>query len=100
MFDRLMSHWDEVLPGRVLQLQYEQLVDDQEQQTRRLLAFCDLEWEDACLDFHENKAPIATASAVQARKPIYSGAVGRWKRYGDRLEPIKKQLEAAGIEIE
>ena len=100
MFDRIMSHWDEVLPGRVLQLQYEQLVDDQEQQTRRLLAFCDLEWEEACLNFHENKAPIATASAVQARKPIYSGAMGRWKRYGDRLEPIKKQLEAAGIEIE
>ncbi len=99
MFDRIMSHWDEVLPGKILQLQYERLVDDQEQQTRRLLAFCDLKWEDACLDFHENKAPIATASAVQARKPIYSGAVGRWKRYGDRLEPIKKQLEAAGIEI-
>jgi hypothetical protein len=100
MFDRIMSHWDEVLPGKILQLQYERLVDDQEQQTRQLLAFCDLKWEDACLNFHENKAPIATASAAQARKPMYSSAVGRWKRYGDRLGPIKKQLEAAGIEIE
>ena len=75
-------------------------MNDQEQQTRRLLAFCDLEWEDACLNFHENKAPIATASAVQARQPIYPDSVGRWKRYGDKLDPIKKQLEAAGIEIE
>lgn len=99
MFDRLMSHWDEVLPGKVLELHYEQLVGDQEQQTRRLLAFCDLEWEDACLNFHENKAPIATASAVQARQPIYPDSIGRWKRYGDKLDAIKKQLEAAGIEI-
>ncbi len=95
-----MSHWDRVLPGRVLQVQYDEMVADQKAETRRLLEFCGLEWEDACLEFHLNTAPIATASAVQARQPIYSGSIGRWKRYGDKLAPMRKQLEAAGIEIE
>ena len=100
LFDRLMAHWDRALPGRVLQLHYEDLVADQEAQSRQLLEFCGLEWEDACLRFHENKSPIATASAVQARQPIYAGSMDRWKRYGERLDPLRKQLEAAGIEIE
>jgi len=100
LFDRLMAHWERVLPGRVLQLRYEDLVADQEAQSRRLLEFCGLEWEDACLRFHENKSPIATASAVQARQPIYSGSMDRWKRYGEQLDPLRNQLEAAGIEIE
>ena len=100
LFDHLMGHWEALLPGRVLQIAYEDIVADQEAQTRRLLEFCDLDWEDACLDFHLNKSPIATASAVQARQPIYSGSIGRWKRYGGRLESMRKQLEAGGIEIE
>lgn len=99
LFDRLMAHWREVLPGKVLELQYEDLVDNQEQQTRRLLEFCGLEWQDACLSFHENEAAIATASAVQAREPIYSDAKGRWKRYGNKLDAIKRQLEEAGIRV-
>jgi hypothetical protein len=99
LFDRLMAHWEEVLPGRVLQLQYEHVVDNQEQQTRRLLEFCGLPWEDACLNFHKNDSAIATASAVQAREPIYSSAKGRWKRYGHKLDDIKRQLEEAGLRI-
>jgi tetratricopeptide (TPR) repeat protein len=100
MFARLMSHWEELLPGKVLQVQYEQLVEDQEQQIRRLLEFCELDWEQACFDFHLNEAPIATASAAQVRQPIHAGSIGRYKRYGDRLEPIRRQLSAAGIGID
>lgn len=97
LFDRLMAHWREVLPDKVLELQYERLIDDQERETRRLLEFCGLDWEEGCLSFDENAAAIATASAVQARQAIYSSAKGRWKRYGARLDPVKRELEAAGI---
>jgi tetratricopeptide (TPR) repeat protein len=99
LFDRLMSHWEQVFPGKILQLHYERLVENQEEKTRRLLSFCNLDWEDACLDFHENRAPIPTASAVQARQPMYAGAIGRWKRYGAKLAQIKQQLESAGIDV-
>jgi tetratricopeptide (TPR) repeat protein len=100
MFDRLMAHWEEVLPGRVLQVRYEDVVSDQEAQSRRLLEFCGLEWEDACLAFHRNAAPVATASAVQVREPIYSSSMGRWRRYGDKLDPIRERLESAGIAVD
>jgi len=73
---------------------------DQERQTRRLLEHCRLEWQDACLDFHRNQAPIATASAVQARQPLYADSVGRWKRYGSKLDAIRSLLEDAGIAID
>ncbi len=99
-FDRLMAHWDKVLPGMVLQIQYEELVRDQERQTRRLLEHCELGWQEACLKFHENQAPIATASAVQARQPLYSDSIGRWRRYGSSLDPIRQQLEEAGIDCD
>jgi tetratricopeptide (TPR) repeat protein len=98
MFDRLIAHWDAVLPGRVLQVRYEDVVAEQEAQTRRLLEYCGLPWEDACLAFHANAAPVATASAVQVREPIYSRSIGRWKRYGARLDPIRERLERAGID--
>jgi tetratricopeptide (TPR) repeat protein len=100
MFDHLMAHWARVLPGRVLEVRYENVVTDQETESRRLIEFCGLEWEDACLDFHTNAAPVATASAVQVREPIYSSSMNRWKRYGDRLNVLKQRLEDAGIDID
>lgn len=96
-FDRLMAHWDRVLPGTVLQVRYEDLVRQQEAQTRRLLDFCGLAWEPACLAFHENKAPVATASAVQVREPLYASSIGRWRRYARHLETLAADLTAAGI---
>jgi hypothetical protein len=100
LFDRLMGHWEQVLPGHVLQVQYEGLVRDQEHETRRLLEFCGLPWEPACLDFQANAAPVATASSVQVRAPLYKTSIGRWRRYAAHLGPVIEQLRAAGIATE
>ena len=70
-YQRLMGYWRELLPGRFLDLDYESLVEDPEGTTRRLLAYCGLEWREACLQFHDNPAPTAIASAAQVRRPIY-----------------------------
>ncbi len=96
-FDRLVAHWRRTLPAdRFTEIAYEDLVADQEGATRRLLAFCALRWDPRCLDFHENRAPVATASSVQVRRPLYSTAVGRWRRYGEALEPMRRVLAEAG----
>ena len=92
-FDTLMAHWRKTLPAdRFTEILYEDIVHDQENQTRRLLKFCGLDWDEACLNFHENKAPVATASAVQVRQPLYAGSIGRWKKYGDKLDGLKIAL--------
>jgi hypothetical protein len=75
-----------------MEVRYEDIVFDQENQTRRLLNFCGLDWEDACMRFHENAAPVATASSVQVRQPLYSGSIGRWKKYGNKLDGLKAAL--------
>ncbi|MCW1430705.1 tetratricopeptide repeat-containing sulfotransferase family protein [Novosphingobium sp. JCM 18896] len=99
-FDRLMAHWRETLPGRVLELRYEDLVADQEGQTRRLLAHCDLDWSDDCLSFHANAAPVSTPSAAQVRRPIYADSVARWKQHAEILEPVRLFFEEAGIALD
>lgn len=98
-FDRLMALWESRWPGRVLQLSYEALVSDQEGQTRRLLAHCKLEWDEACLSFHENSAPVATPSAAQVRRPLNADSIGKWRSYEEALQPARAWLEAQGIEI-
>lgn len=97
LFDRLMNHWHKVLPGRILELQYESLVDAQEAETRRLLAHCGLRWHDACLRFERNAAPAATASGLQVRQPMYRSSIGRWRHYEDQLAPLRKRLDEAGV---
>lgn len=92
-FNQLMDHWRKDIPAQnFMEIQYEDIVFDQENQTRRLLKFCDLEFEDACLRFHENKAPVSTASSVQVRQPLYSGSIDRWKKYGNKLESLREAL--------
>lgn len=92
-FDKLMAYWRSVLPAdRFMELQYEDIVHAQEKETRRLLSFCDLPWDEACLRFHENTAPVSTASSVQVRQPLYSGSIGRWKKYGEGLNELRQQL--------
>jgi len=88
----LMAHWRRVLPGFVFDVQYEDLVAQQEVQTRRLLEYCGLPWEDACLAFHQTKRTVATASLAQVRQPIYSDSVRLWESYGKRLAPLEKAL--------
>jgi tetratricopeptide (TPR) repeat protein len=93
----LMDHWDEVLPGRVMHLEYERLVRDPEVTVRRLLKHCGLPFEAATLNFHENRRAVRTASAEQVRQPLYASGVGYWKRFARELEPLRASLgEALG----
>lgn len=94
-----MAAWRELFPDRILHLTYEELVRDTESQVRRLLDFCGLEWEDGVLDFAGNRNTVITASANQVRKGLYSSAVGRWKSYGELMDPLRHALESRGVEI-
>lgn len=99
LFDRLMRHWQRVLPGRILEVQYEDIVESQEESTRQLLGFCGLPWDDACMRFEENTAPVSTASAVQVRSPINRSSLQRWRRYEPQLAELRALLAAAGIAL-
>lgn len=99
-YRRLMCHWSETLPGCIHELHYEDLVADPIQQTRRLLDFCGLDWEDTCADFHANAAPTTTASAAQVRRRLYNTSVSQWRNYSTRLAPLRDQLQAAGIDAD
>jgi tetratricopeptide (TPR) repeat protein len=98
-FDRLMAFWRSALPGRILELRYEELVADQQRETMALLAHCGLDWNEACLDFHQNIAPVSTPSAAQVRRPMYKDAVARWERHRDALAGVISYFEAEGIPI-
>jgi len=90
----LMDHWDRVLPGRVLRVQYEDMVSDTETQIRRLLDYCGLEFEDQCLRFYETKRAIRTPSAEQVRQPIYTQGMDQWRNFEAHLDPLKEALGA------
>ena len=98
-FERLIAHWQVTLPGRVHEVRYEALVAEQRAETERLLAHCRLPWEEACLRFEHNESPVATASAVQVRQPIYARSVGRWRRFERHLQPLIDELRAAGVPV-
>ena len=98
-FDRLVAHWQALLPGRVHEVRYEALVADQRGETAKLLAHCRLPWEEACLQFDRNESAVATASAVQVRQPLYASSVGRWRRYRTHLQPLIDELRAAGVSL-
>lgn len=87
-YDLMMKHWNEVLPGKVLRVQYEDVVSDLEPQVRRILEYCNLPFEQACVDFHETDRAVRTASSEQVRQPIYSGSVNTWKRFEAHLQPL------------
>jgi len=99
-YDRLRNHWSEVFADRLIEVEYESLVADQELQTRRLLDRLGLEFEESCLRFDENKAAATTASSVQVRQKVHTGSVNKWKRFEKQLEPLRRCLENAGISIE
>lgn len=92
-YQRMMDHWQELLPGRVLDVHYENMVTDQETQTRRLIKYCDLPWQDQCLRFYETERAVNTASSEQVRQPIYSKSINSWRRFEDQLEPLIEVLE-------
>ena len=89
---RLMTHWDEVLPDFVLRVQHEDVVDDLEGQVRRLLDFCGLPFESACLDYHKTDRTVRTPSAEQVRQPIYRSGLDQWRNFEEHLDPLKAAL--------
>ena len=96
-FQSLTRLWRDTLPASYLEVRYEDVVDDTERETRRLLEFCELPWNPRCLAFQENAAPVATASSAQVRQPIYRTGVGRWRHYERQLGPLRSLLADAGI---
>lgn len=93
-YARLMEYWRKVLPeGAFLDVRYEEVVSDQEAQSRRIIEYCGLEWDDACLDFHRSKRAVRTASMAQVRQPMYKSSVERWRPYEKHLKPL---LDALG----
>ena len=99
-YDRLRNHWRELLQNRMIEVEYESLVTDSEGQTRFLLDRLGLEFEQACLDFDQNRTPSTTASSVQVREKVHSRSVNKWTRFARQLQPLKKHLENAGINVE
>ena len=92
----LMQHWRQVLPpGVMLQVNYEALVKRIEPEARRIVAHCGLEWNNACLAFHETKRPVRTASVAQVRQPVYQTSVGRWRPDPMQLQPLLDALAGA-----
>jgi len=91
-YERLMAHWRRVLPLRVHEVVYEEMVANQEAVSRDLVAFCGLDWDDRCLAFYKSARPVQTASKLQVRQPIYTRSVARWKRFEAYLEPLRDAL--------
>ena len=91
-YQRLMDHWRDVLPAPILEVSYEETVTDLETVARRLVAWCGLEWEPGCLEFHHGKRAVRTASAVQVRQPLYTTSVGRWRHYERSLATLLSAL--------
>jgi tetratricopeptide (TPR) repeat protein len=98
-YDRLRNHWREVLQDRLIEVEYESLVTDPENQTRILLEKLGLSFEQACLDFEQNEAPSATASSVQIREKAHARSINKWQHFSEELNPLKTYLENAGINV-
>ena len=94
LHNRLMDHWRQELDINLLEVQYEELVEDPDAWIRRIIEFCGLPWDDRCLRYHEVKRDVVTLSYDQVRKPIYKTAVARWKKYEEFLGPLKESLQA------
>lgn len=92
LYEDLMAHWHNVLPIPIFDVNYENMVENTEEMSRKIIDFVGLEWDDACLNFHETERKVKTASLEQVRKPIYSSSVDKWRRYEPFLEPLKQAL--------
>jgi tetratricopeptide (TPR) repeat protein len=98
-YRRLMLHWESIMPGVMHQVSYEEMVANQLVETRKLLAYCDLEWEAACIAFHQNPAASTTASASQVRRPIYNSSVSQWQHYEQELSELRVAVTSAGYGV-
>ncbi len=94
-YQRLMEHWRQTLPKQIHDVDYEEMVDDLEGTSRRLIAACGLEWDPACLEFYRHERPVRTASVTQVRQPVYKKSVARWKNYENDLAEVFAALSGA-----
>jgi tetratricopeptide (TPR) repeat protein len=94
LYSDLMDFWHQLFPDRIYDMCYEDLTTNQEEETRKLLEYCELEWDDNCLSFHKNKRAVKTASAIQVREKMYQGSSEAWKKYEIHLKPLIKALSA------
>ncbi|MFL0798973.1 MAG: sulfotransferase [Agarilytica sp.] len=99
-YQRLMDHWNTVMPGVIHTVSYEDVVHDIEGQTKNLLHYCDLSWQAQCLTYYKNREASTTASATQVRKPVYKSSVGLWRNYQKQLQPLIRVLNEGGIQID
>jgi hypothetical protein len=92
-YERLMRHWQKLLPpGHMLDVRYESVVADLEDETRRMLSYCELDWHPECVDFHKTDRIVRTASAVQVRQPLYRSSIGRWRAYEPYIGALRAEL--------
>jgi len=94
-YQRLMSHWHRLFPGEIFDVQYEDLVMDQEKVSKQLIDYLGLEWDEKCLDFHNNERDVRTHSNIQVRQPMYKNSINRWKHYESHLQPLIEVLQQA-----
>ena len=94
LYSELMRYWHEMFPGKVYDISYEDLTTNQEDETRKLLEYCELEWDQNCLDFHKNKRAVDTASVLQVRQKMYQGSSEAWKEHEEYLQPLTKALSS------
>lgn len=99
-YHRLMAHWRACMPGAFLDVDYENLVQDTETTARGIFDYLELEWEPACLEFHQRGGAAATASAAQVRRPVYRSSVGLWRHYENQLAPFAQRLREHGIPLD
>ena len=90
---KLMDHWDKVLPNKILRVNNEDIIDDLEGQVIRMLDFLDLPFEESCINFHQTKRSVATASSEQVRQPIYTKSLNTWKKFESHIDPLIEILE-------
>ena len=94
LYSKLMEFWHKLFPGKIYDLVYENLTNNQEEETKKLLEYCELDWDSNCLDFHKNKREVKTASVIQVRKKMYKGSSEAWKDYEDYLKPLLNSLSS------
>ena len=99
-YQRLMLHWQQVMPGQCLTVEYENVVGDLEGQVARMLEHCSLDFEDACVSFHENDRAVRSASSEQVRQPIFQGGLEQWRHFESALGPLKNVLNSRGLAID
>ena len=92
LYQDLMEYWESILKGKIYNIKYENLINDQEREVKNLLNYCNLEWDEGCMAFHKNKKPVATASLAQVRSPIYKSSVAKWENYSEELKGLSNIL--------